>query len=972
MSTTGFSTNIIECLSVPRCIQLHLNSFSCPRHAITLISRRHSSTISSSLCFTYSHTAIMSSSSSPDPQPPQTVCRTAGLGINKYFHEYRTIKKRGCQHCSSTFSLTSSGDTLKYHMHTKHSKFAIEMGITLPSFMQAKPSSSQPSVASSVSRPAVNNLIVIDDDSLSVPSLPLTHSSSSSTSSSASAVTVQMLPSSNKRIAMVSPDSDLPSKRSRQQSIKKYEVTDSVRLAAVQDAQVDFFLHERLPFRMADSPHLHHWLQLHRQSGGEVLGRKPLAFRLQQRVDVVMAQVLDKLRLCNGVTIGVDGWTNVRHDKVINICPVGRGVAYYWNSVVLKEYADADSQCGPISVHISKIMSERVLVVGLVIDNEAVNGAVYRRLRVDFPQLIHIPCAAHTIQLCVRKVMELPVVKHIVSALLDLLSAFRGSKDLRVRLKAQQGLLRLGRPPLQLVSVCDTRWNSSLFAAERVLELEQCIRPFISDINTAVHNENYTYCDTSFWYPLKALVNFLQPFKIATDIVQSDAATLAEVHEQFATLMVTADSLAVPHSFASVRMDVIGCIRREWNAHVNLNVVIMCALFGFRPSYDKFTAAQVTAADAWFEKWGTEFLHIYGLADADDKDGITVLLQNQLSAFNQREGVFSDLDLIRDRRMKVLGKEQKQDDPRTVWGLKVRAAPELAACALALLELTASEAAVERSFSQQGLIHSKQRNRLADDTVHLSMAFTFNSRALARSSAPKSLGWEEVPDDYTPVDEVRGTWLLSCSDADIMAVDNSMPVPEVDISQDEWRREDEGSELGDVRGEGSQLYPRIDEEESEMSIPPIDEEAKFNLYMQDDPAALLGDAPPVEAAQAAAAQALAAQAEATQVRAMGAQVRAAQARAARAEVAEAETAQAEAAQAEAAQTDAQRIDTFVANYATAHNIFGNYKFAGAREGQLHAAIIAADLPVQLLTMKRMIRLYGATRPKPDVRSPGTE
>ena len=84
---------------------------------------------------------------------------------------------------------------------------------------------------------------------------------------------------------------------------------------------------------------------------------------------------------------------------------------------------------------------------------------------------------------------------------------------------------------------------------------------------------------------------------------------------------------------------------------------------------------------------------------------------------------------------------------------------------LALLELSASEAAVERSFSRQGLVHSKQRNRLADNTVHLSMAFAFNRRALQHSTARSAQGWEELLDEQpTATDIVRGTSLLYTED----------------------------------------------------------------------------------------------------------------------------------------------------------------------------------------------------------------
>ena len=822
----------------------------------------------------------MSSSSPPLPPDRPGVCRTPGANITAYFTTMG--KERTCQRCSHTFAKSSSGDTLKNHMHRAHKQFATEMRISLSSFLQLKTSSSQ----SSLSRHREDAIEVEDNSPSTPPMRPSTASVSSSSSSSSSSSpsssasvasdsTVTIFPSTNKRISMAPPSPQQP-KRMRQQSIRQFDATEVQRSTEAREAQIDFFLLTGLSFRIADSDALHRWLELFRLGDGSILGRRALAVGLQSRVEGVMEQVVNRLRACNGVTIGVDGWTNVRHDKVINICPVGRGVAYYWNSVVLREYADADSQYGPLSTQIAGVIAKGILVVALVTDNEAVNGAVHRRLLVDYPFLIHVPCAAHTIQLCVRKVMGLPVVESIVGALQQLLAAFRGSKELRVNMKAQQALLRRGRPPLQLVTVCDTRWNSLLFAAERVLELEQCIRPFVSDIVSIVNDENYTYCDSSFWHPLKALVYFLLPFRVATDVVQSDTATLADVHEQFAALMVAADRLTVPHPFAPVRVAVMSCIRVEWDAHVNLNAVVMSALFSFSPSYGSFSTEQVAAADAWFEVWGTEFLLYYGLTESDDRDSVTVLLQNQLSAFNQREGAFADLDASRTRRAKVAEKERKLDDPRTLWGLKVRAVPELTACALALLELTASEAAVERSFSRQGLVHSKQRNRLADDTVHLSMAFAFNVRALSSSARHVTQGWEELPDNYVPTDIVRGTALLCCADEELAAAASD--------SEEEVRdrRRDDAADAEARR-------------ERDMA------EEKAERYMME----------------------------------------------------------------ERERTEEERIDAFVHEYVRKHHITRGYRFGGAKEAALMAALIEAGLTTQVVDMKkRIVRHVAAAEAAP--------
>jgi len=60
---------------------------------------------------------------------------------------------------------------------------------------------------------------------------------------------------------------------------------------------------------------------------------------------------------------------------------------------------------------------------------------------------------------------------------------------------------------------------------------------------------------------------------------------------------------------------------------------------------------------------------------------------------------------------------------------------ELSKVAVALLSLSASEAAVERSFSAQGNVHTKLRNRMEETSVQDEMFIKFNSRLLLPNSS---------------------------------------------------------------------------------------------------------------------------------------------------------------------------------------------------------------------------------------------
>jgi hypothetical protein len=601
---------------------------------------------------------------------------------------------------------------------------------------------------------------------------------------------------------MMEPPEVLAIKRMKQQDIRKHDCFTQLKTEEALCCQTDFFVYDMVPLQLADSPYLRAWLEAFIKGTGEIASRKQLAIRVHARAEEVKGRVIGKLRACRGVTVGVDGWTNVRHDKVINLCPVGRSVAYYWDSVVLKRGATAEEQAGPIADGIRSIVKAGILVVGIVTDNEAVNGAIHRRLIGEFPFLIHIPCAAHTLQLCVRKAMKLDPISPCVKALLALLLAFKHSKDLRVMLKDQQGVMRRNQQPLQLITVVPTRWNSVLFAANRVLLLKESLLACIPSIRAQLtkekkrdHYVDYTYSEDSFWRPLTTLVDFLTPYKAATDVIQSDDASLGDVHYQFAALMNRAHAFDPPYALASIKHELVTIMKDQWSKHVNLNAVVLCSLFTFDTAYTSFAEQERVDADDWFCEWGTAFVKHYSLSTHDDVNAISRALEFQRSQFLSREGLFSTLD---DRRVK-LGTGRR--NARTLWGGYLGTVQEMAACVLALLELTASEAAVERSFSRQGQLHSKARNRLADESVHVHMSFSFNSRALSKADALQSSADEE---QELEVDEdmSNGTALLS---QHYLADEEILPAgPLEDEEADEDIEDEVEDEVEDRRDDGKE------------------------------------------------------------------------------------------------------------------------------------------------------------------------
>lgn len=105
-------------------------------------------------------------------------------------------------------------------------------------------------------------------------------------------------------------------------------------------------------------------------------------------------------------------------------------------------------------------------------------------------------------------------------------------------------------------------------------------------------------------------------------------------------------------------------------------------------------------------------------------------------------------------------------DPKDVWFYYSDEAPELTACALALLSLPSSEAAVERPFSQQAIVHRKHRNRLNSEQVEAEMILKFNRNGVG-AKFPK--------EDHS---------LVSVVDIDCMDGDEDI-VPLFEVEEDE-------------------------------------------------------------------------------------------------------------------------------------------------------------------------------------------
>jgi hypothetical protein len=145
-------------------------------------------------------------------------------------------------------------------------------------------------------------------------------------------------------------------------------------------------------------------------------------------------------------------------------------------------------------------------------------------------------------------------------------------------------------------------------------------------------------------------------------------------------------------------------------------------------------------AKQFIVSFGIEYLRFYQLSSLSC-DALKGTLLLQVAQFVGRRERFSQLDeWVAATKAAATGRPGSRWLALDVWSLYDM---ELSAVATALLGITPSEAAVERTFSAQDAVHTKKRNLLSDRSVEEEMFVKFNHRALnSGQHTPRAAGVE--------------------------------------------------------------------------------------------------------------------------------------------------------------------------------------------------------------------------------------
>ena len=175
-------------------------------------------------------------------------------------------------------------------------------------------------------------------------------------------------------------------------------------------------------------------------------------------------------------------------------------------------------------------------------------------------------CAGHTLQLCVNAGLKVNnTIDRAIAAARRLVTHFRKSKPALRALKSRQADMR--SPSHRLMQDVTTRWNSTFFMIERLIEQRWPITAVLSDSSVTKSSGRYLDLKSEQWDLLDALKVILHPVQVATTYLSAEYNVSVSVLMPvlFGLLRSLEPAVTDLPAICQCKVEISDQIRRRWN-----------------------------------------------------------------------------------------------------------------------------------------------------------------------------------------------------------------------------------------------------------------------------------------------------------------------------------------------------------------------------------------------------------------------
>lgn len=451
------------------------------------------------------------------------------------------------------------------------------------------------------------------------------------------------------------------------------------------------------PFSLVENPYWKDFFSSLRPSF-KLPTRKDIGGKyLDREFESVEADVWTKIRSSNSVALQCDGWSNIRNEAIINFIittpsPVllktmATGAERHTGEYIAQELMKCITDIGPNKL------------IGIVSDNAASMEKAKKIVVEQLPYITAYSCASHTLNLFIGDVMKLQSLTTIEGACKQIVKEITASHINTAALsqiqKDKYGSIRSLKMPVK------TRWGSILHCISSLILSKEALQIL------AVSEESYSIKlaravrdnildNDIFWVRLDKIHNILQPIVKWITILEGDQDTFSKVLIAVKDIekCLSSNTPGLPIK-SNEENELLASFEKR---KTMLLKPIHLAAYLLNPNY---FGAELSAQQ-----------HVEALKFID-------CLISTHPLFAEHQAIIS-LELTN-----YLGKHElwsmefvwqtgKIANPVT-WWRGICSKMKLKDLAIAILELPASSAATERSFSRYSFLHNKRRNKLTTE-----------------------------------------------------------------------------------------------------------------------------------------------------------------------------------------------------------------------------------------------------------------
>lgn len=342
---------------------------------------------------------------------------------------------------------------------------------------------------------------------------------------------------------------------------------------------------------------------------------------------------------------------------------------------------------------------------------------------------VTLGCAGHTLQLCVNSGLKINrQIDKAIAAARKIVTHFRKSEPAMRALRIRQSDMRA--PSHCLIQDVATRWNSTFFMIERLLEQRWPITAVLSDPTVTKNRDRYLDLKSDQWDLLQALKVVLHPLQVATTYLSAEyntsiSALLPVLFGSIKSLELSDDDLP---SIRQAKAEISSQIQSRWQLNeitISNNFYLLSSYLDPRFKDCKFLTIQ--------QKMEMKLLIINLLAEIKENSSVEVIetsapeLQQSATALDLLLGSENgsthadEEDPIMQEVDQYLKEPNapRESSPLLWWKANQQHFPLTTKLAKKYLGIPATSTPSERVFSTAGLTVTRLRSCLTPDHVNM-------------------------------------------------------------------------------------------------------------------------------------------------------------------------------------------------------------------------------------------------------------